>query len=148
MSVALGPAVLERIAPTIPAATRGLSVIVAADRSADAEVLALTLEAVGCVVLTTAFEPAVAELTQLVQPDVVIAVVNTPDWQAIPQAVAERAGWRKPFFVALTLPGTDTHPVEGVHLSLNRPVSPEVLYGLVRRFRSLLASIDGFDPKI
>jgi DNA-binding response OmpR family regulator len=123
-------------------------VVVVADRSADAVVLAMTLEAVACEVVTTAVSPAAVDLIQLVQPDVVVIVGGAVGWETVPKAIGDRAGWRKPFVVALTAPGQAERPVDGLHLAFDRPVSPDLLSGLVKRFRALLAGIDGFDPVI
>lgn len=127
-------------------APRGLSVLIAADREQDAEVLALTLEAVGCEVVTTTVGPETTDLAVLVQPDAVVLAPTRPGWEALPAAIADRAAWRKPFVVTLTAGvGAD---VPGVHAALERPVCPDVLAGLVRRFREFLAGLDGFDPAI
>jgi CheY-like chemotaxis protein len=127
---------------------RGLSVLVVADRSWDAEVLALTLEALGCEVAATPVGPAAVDLAYLAQPDAVVMVTGEPGWEAVPAAIHERAGWRKPLVVALTAPGTPAGETPGVHVAVERPVSPDLLAGLVRRFRELLAGLDGFDPAI
>src|SRR4051794_41029078 len=119
-------------------ATRGLSVLVAADRTLDAEVLALTLETLGCEVAAAPLGQAAVDLAYLAQPDAVVLVTGKGGWEAVPAAVADRAGWRKPFVVALTAPGTGTATPPGVHVAVERPVSPELLAGLVRRFRELL----------
>jgi CheY-like chemotaxis protein len=125
---------------------RRLSVLVAADREQDAEVLALTLEAVGCVVVTTTVGAETVDLAFLGQPDAVVLVPTRPGWEGVPAAIAERAAWRKPLVVTLTA-GAGVG-VPGVHAALQRPVSPELLAGLVRRFREFLAGLDGFDPAI
>lgn len=128
--------------------TRGLSVLVAADRPRDAEVVALTLEALGCDVATTVLGPEAVDIAFLGQPDAVLLVPAVPGWEAIPAALADRAAWRKPFVVALTAPGAGTGPTSGVHATVDRPASPDLLAGLVRRFREVLSGLDGFDPVI
>ena len=137
------------VRPSIPnhTAPRGLSVVVAADRERDAEVLVLVLEAVGCEVVTTTIGPEIVDLAFLAQPDAIVLVPTRPGWEAVPGAIADRAAWRKPFVVTLTAPGAGAE-VPGVHAALERPVSPELLAGLVRRFREFLAGLDGFDPAI
>jgi DNA-binding response OmpR family regulator len=127
--------------------TRGLSVVVAADRPQDAEVLALTLEALGCEVATTTIGPTTIDLAFLAQPEVVILAPAGPGWGAVPEALAERAAWRKPFVIALTAP-TAGDAVPGVHATADRPVSPDQLSDLVSRLRELLAGIQEFDPVI
>ncbi|MBN9521981.1 response regulator [bacterium] len=128
--------------------TRGLSVVVAADRPQDAEVLALTLEAVGCEVATTVLGPATVDLAFLAQPDAVILAPTAAGWESVPAALADRAAWRKPFVIALTALGSGAELVPGVHAAAERPVSPALLTGLVNRLRELLAGIRAFDPVI
>lgn len=145
MAVPTAPSVRPSISNhSVP---RGLSVLVAADREQDAEVLALTLEAVGCDVVTTTVGPGTVDLAVLAQPDAVVLVPNTPGWESVPAAIAERSAWRKPFVVTLTASSARA-AVPGVHAALERPVCPDVLAGLVRRFREFLAGLDGFDPAI
>ena len=121
--------------------------MVAADRPQDAEVLALTLEALGCEVATTPIGPTTLDLAFLAQPEVVILAPTGPGWAALPEALAEQAAWRKPFVIALTAP-TAGGAVPGVHATADRPVSPERLGDLVGRLRDLLADVQGFDPAI
>lgn len=137
------------VRPSIPSspAPRGLAVLVAADRPQDAEVLALTLEAVGCDVVTTSVGPETVDLAVLAQPDAVILVATAPGWESVPAAIAERSAWQKPFVITVTAPGLG-HGVPNVHAALERPVSPDVLAEIVRRFREFRAGLDGFDPSI
>lgn len=145
MTASVTPSVRPSI--TTNPAPRGLSVLVAADRETDAEVLALTLEAVGCEVVTTTVGVATVDLVLCTQPDAVVLAPTKPGWEVVPATIAERSAWRKPLVVALAARGTVTE-VPGVHAILERPVSPDVLAGLVRRFREFLAGLDGFDPAI
>lgn len=128
--------------------TRGLSVLVVADRTQDAEVLALTLETLGCEVATAPLGPAAVDLAYLGQPDAVVVVTGKDGWETVPAAIADRAGWRKPLVVALVGRGAGVETPPGVHVAVERPVSPDLLAGLVRRFRELLAGVCGFDPVI
>jgi CheY-like chemotaxis protein len=146
MTAFAAPSVLPSVS-TRPV-TRGLAVVVAADRPQDAEVLALTLEAVGCEVATTTLGPAAVDLAFLAQPDAVVLAPTGAGWEAVPAALADRAGWRKPFVVTLTASGTGAELVPGVHATIERPVSAALLSGLVRRLRELLAGIQTFDPAI
>jgi CheY-like chemotaxis protein len=143
---ALSPPVVRPSINDRPA-TRGLSVVVAADRPQDAEVLALTLEALGCEVVTTTIGHTTIDLAFLAQPEVVILAPTGPGWEAVPEALADRAAWRKPFVIALTA-STAGEAVPGVHATADRPVSPDLLSSLVNRLRALLAGIQGFDPAI
>ncbi|AWM39404.1 hypothetical protein GobsT_22750 [Gemmata obscuriglobus] len=145
MAALTTPSVRPSVSNQLP--QRGLSVLVAADRERDSEVLALTLEAVGCEVVTTTVGPGAVDLAVLAQPDAVVLVPTGPGWESVPAAIAERSAWRKPFVVTLTAHGEGL-AVPGVHAALERPVSPDVLAGLVRRFREFLAGLDGFDPAI
>jgi CheY-like chemotaxis protein len=146
MAVLSTPSVRPSV-PTRPV-TRGLSVIVAADRPQDAEVLVLTLEGVGCEVATTVLGPVTLDLAFLADPDIVILAPMGTGWETLPAALADRAGWRKPYVVALTAPGAGAASVPGVHAALDRPVSPALLTDLVTRLRELLAGIQDFDPVI
>ena len=144
----LAPSV-PSIRPSIPGqpAARGLSVLVAASSQRDAEVIALALETVGCEVATTTVGPEVVDLAFLAQPDAIVLAPTAPGWETVPAAIADRAAWRKPFVVTLTTRAVGSS-VHGVHAALERPVSPDLLVGLVRRFREFLAGLDGFDPAI
>lgn len=143
MSTATTPSVRPSVVEN--PVTRGLSVVIAADRPHDAEVIALTLEHLGCDVAATALGPAAVDLAFLAQPEVVILAPTTPGWEGVPATLADRAGWRKPFVIAV---GHGARAVPGVHAAADRPVSPAVLTGLVRRLRELLAGVRGFDPAI
>lgn len=125
---------------------RGLSVLIAAGNEQDSEVLTLTLEALGCEVVATTIGPEVVDLVARTQTDAVVLAPRAPGWEVLPPAIAERAAWRKPFVIALTAGPVPAVP--GVHAALGRPVSPDVLAGIVRRFREFLAGLDGFDPAI
>jgi hypothetical protein len=143
MATATTPSLRSSVAES--PVTRGLSVVIAADRPQDADVIALTLEHLGCDVATTALGPAAVDLAFLAQPEVVILAPTKAGWEGVPAALADRAGWRKPFVVAV---GSGARTVPGVHAAADRPVSPALLTGLVRRLRELLAGVRGFDPAI
>ncbi|MDB5310512.1 MAG: hypothetical protein JWO38_4714 [Gemmataceae bacterium] len=135
-----------------PATARGLSVLVVGGSPTDTERLTLILEATGCDVATTPGGLAAADLAYLAQPDVVILATDTANECELAREILGRAGWRRPFLVALTERG-DAEAARwfreaGVHLTAERPVDPDLLCGLLRRFRSLLVGIEGFDPAI
>lgn len=140
------------LAPAGPSAltsySRGLSVLLAEVAPGDAARLRWALEATGCDVseLTGALPD---DLARVVLPDVVIA---GEAGLGLAQAVAARAKLRQPFVVALTSPDDPEAGrrarAAGIHLAVHRPLDLGRLSGMLARFRSLLAGVEGFDPVI
>lgn len=122
--------------PPAPPA-RSLSVMLLGVTPAEAARLRWVLEATGCDV-TGRDEQAV--------PDVVIVGEGGID---AAREVAGRAKLRQPFVIAVTAPGGEPKArAAGVHLTLPRPLDLARLAGMLARFRSLLAGVEGFDPVI
>ncbi|OWK43136.1 hypothetical protein FRUB_02735 [Fimbriiglobus ruber] len=132
----------------------GLKVLVVGDRPVDTEPLALVLEALGSDVEVTSGGTTAVELAQLTQPHVVIIASDlaNADRFGVVRDILDRAKWRKPLVVALTAKGDvdaqRRYQESGVHLTAERPVNADLLCGLLRRFRALLADIENFDPMI
>ena len=142
----------QTIARPASAAIRGLNVVLIAPTPFERELLTLTVERLGCDVASADRHPEGVDLTQLIQPDVVILAGAFPEGFTAAQQILQRAGWRKPFLVGLADPKSPIRAEEaraaGLHLFAQKPVDTELLVRLLHRFRILLADIEGFDPAI
>ncbi len=125
-------------------AARRLKVLVVEDDPDGAETLALILELYGFDVRVMPDGLTALDAAQADQPDVILLDLGLPglDGHEVARRLTARAAWKRPFLIAVTGYGSDTDrrrsAQAGVDLHLVKPVDPEQLVGLLRKFRAIV----------
>lgn len=137
----------------IPRIRRDLRVLFVGELTNHAN-LTVPLFAAGYEVGKVASPEYAKEAAQLLQPDAVVFELepNDPNPFHVAQDILAQYGWRKPLLVALTKHADEATNVRardaGIHLYAEHPVDPDKLAGVLRRFRAMIADVEGFDPII
>jgi CheY-like chemotaxis protein len=134
--------------------TRGLNVLVVAERGGLAEALAPPLLADGHVVGDVVDGLHALAAAQAVFPDVVLLDADLAGLD-VPRVTREIGGVssrRRPFFIALARQVVDecnpTQPIGGIDLYLSKPSAPSKVREVLRRFQEVVTDFDSFDPVI
>jgi len=122
----------------------GLNILLVEDGADSALSLALLLELQGHAVKWVADGPAALREVQAWGPDVVLLDLGLPklSGDAVARRVRDMNLWKRPLLVAVTGYGRDADrarcQASGFDMHLVKPVDPEELFTLLRRFRSVL----------
>ena len=129
----------------------GLRVLVIAAPAESVEPWAGALRAAGHQVDVVTDGPSALRLAHAAPPDVVVLDAAGLGG-ALARGIEEQAGWRKPFVIALVEPAQPLSPRPsadaGIDLHLVKPLDPDGLLGLLRRFQRIVQDVEGFDPGI
>ncbi len=121
-----------------------LRILVVEDHEPTAEATMQLLQRYGYEVQVALDGSAALQATQDAMPDVVLLDINLPgmDGCEVARRMAERAKWKRPLFIAVTGLGEESdrqRSVEaGIDLHLLKPIDPERLEALLRRFQRII----------
>jgi CheY-like chemotaxis protein len=138
--------------PLTPRAGPGLSVLVVAADADAARSYAALLRVTGHRVRTAADDPGAAALAAVSFPDVAVIDLYPPGRPSAVVAALSgaRQGGRRPLMLAICddLPGEGfgCPPVAGLDVRLPKPVDPDALLGLLRRFERIVAPAPADNP--
>jgi CheY-like chemotaxis protein len=120
-----------------------LRVLVVEDDEDTAASLSMLLRLYGYDVEAAADGPGALRAVQASRPDVVLLDLGLPkmDGWAVARQIRKQTGWRRPFLVAISGYGTQADQFRsqevGIDLHLVKPVDPEELEVLLKRFEAL-----------
>jgi CheY-like chemotaxis protein len=132
----------------------GLHVLVVGERGGLAESIVSPLRADGHVVDDAADSAAALVAAQASFPDVVLLDADRVgiDVRGIAATIGKLSAYRRPFFIALARSLVAESPPlcsgGGIDIYLNEPSAAAHVRQLLRRFQSVVADYEGFDPAI
>jgi CheY-like chemotaxis protein len=122
-------------------APAGLRILIVEDDAGYAESLALLLETSGHQVEVAPSGPRGIEAARQAKPDVVLLDIGLPGMSGyeVARQLKGEGGRKKPFIIAVTGYGEPSDRLEcaeaGIDLHFVKPVDPEQLRGVVKRFK-------------
>ena len=131
---------------------RGLRVLMVADMSEPAAVLAVHVRADGHDVVLAADSRSALAAAQTALPDVVFLDLDLPglDADALTKQIQSFSSWRRPLLIVLSEGEQEPRRAQpaGIDLHLVKPVDLDMLQRLLQRFQAIVQDIEGFDPVI
>ena len=138
------PSDIRRPSPSPP--NTGLRILMAEDHADTAQSTALLLEMDGHQVYLAENGASALEIAESTDPDVVLLDIGLPnmDGYEVAKRLKARNTVKCPLLIAITGYGRDIDrrrsAEAGIDLHWVKPVDPEVLTGLLKRFESIVAS--------
>jgi CheY-like chemotaxis protein len=122
-----------------------MRILVAEDNEQTAAQLAHFLRTLGYEVMIASDGPSALEQARATSPDAMLVDIGLPvfdSWQVV-ERLREQTLPKRPFFIAITGHGTREDLLRseqvGIDLHLTKPVDPEELAQVLRRFQKVLA---------
>lgn len=131
----------------------GLRILVVVDPTEAGPSLADALRPAGHEVILVPDGPTAVAAAPVDQPDVVVLDgLGSEARQTVARALHAQSAWRRPFLIALA-DAADEEAVRraeeaGLDLLLPRPIDVGRLLWVLRRFQSIVADVQSFDPMI
>jgi two-component system, OmpR family, response regulator len=145
------PAILLGYDEVTPMESPALRVLVVEDDEDTATSLGMLLRLYGYDVEAAADGPSAFRAVQASPPDVVLLDIGLPkmDGWLVAKQIREQAIWKRPLLIAISGYGTQADRLRsqevGIDLHLTKPVDPEELADLLKRFEGIV--IEGPEPR-